>query len=911
MSAPTTIPAPAAGAGRDDAVVFIAPPSQRPLLAALADLSSAGLLAPFHWLESVPDPGADRAFRDPLMVGVSEGRTSTIPYSRAVNRYGLVTVRLIVVVPVGHPADDALSATAELHYQGLGITSGAVRQCLRVLVPWSEDPVPADLGHQGWSNVMLSPESTADPAYSANGWWQSPERVAGAAAVGLAAQAGICGAVTRTPADERPASGSTYVEVARTFVRVTDASAVEDELRGMVTDVDAHYPLPIRGDTRQWVPAYPDPEERVLGAARAWHDRHKSALRRSLVQMPARVTRRAMGARQAIVMFFSFLGKALVGAPVDWLRARLRAAKTAIARSVKETVFGEGSQVRIVVGGVDDTGRPVGWWELAAAAAGAGAAMPEQDFKRAAVAATRDFGALWQDLLDGSFALLGGSGCENLGLKPYEGYVPDRDAVAPAVSGRAGRFTIDHGLGDVPAGTVLNAWDALEIDRVARMLQQVAVSQDAQARVAYEHLGRLEQWKRSHGQRFIPLLGRALATIFQETRRDISSISEELRTLVDQDPGPALERRQSTLAKILLTGLIILILAVLTPIILTLLKAISWKAAGLMVTLALVVWFAVSVLIFIRRQQEVFQILMRAEEREQRIPLLTANLRLAVEDLAAQGAAYSQFDAWATVVTAFLADPLGERDTARTAREHETVLPESLQRVVVEAAQGHVDDVAAELRSRVFQVGWLNEAWGMVWATVKDDLTPDQRTRLNNRQLDLFTESGKPGSALRNWADALVAKGVRSSAGAGHWARCLELLGDPDGPRLDLRVPMPDGSWRLVSDYRRDLESPTSRSVVTDVLGPVARSGGSALIAPKGHWFCESHDGLSETMLLADSTVPLAPTAFIYPEPERARSDFRLDEPDYAAGIRAAGAAVEPVTASFDPPAGPSGLLEY
>ena len=128
---------------------------------------------------SVPEPGADRAFRDPLVVGVSEGRTSTIPYSRAVNRYGLVTVRLIVVVPVGYPADDALSATAELHYQGLGITSGAARQCLRVLVSWSEDPVPADLGHQGWNNIMLSPESTADPAYSANGWWQNPELVAG------------------------------------------------------------------------------------------------------------------------------------------------------------------------------------------------------------------------------------------------------------------------------------------------------------------------------------------------------------------------------------------------------------------------------------------------------------------------------------------------------------------------------------------------------------------------------------------------------------------------------------------------------------------------------------------------------------------------------------------------------------
>lgn len=906
MSAPTTIPAPAAGAGRDDAVVFIAPPSQRPLLAALADLSSAGLLAPFHWLESVPDPGADRAFRDPLMVGVSEGRTSTIPYSRAVNRYGLATVRLIVVVPVGHPADDALSATAELHYQGLGITSGAVRQCLRVLVPWSEDPVPADLGHQGWSNVMLSPESTADPAYSANGWWQSPERVAGAAAVGLAAQAGICGAVTRTPADERPASGSTYVEVARTFVRVTDASAVEDELRGMVTDVDAHYPLPIRGDTRQWVPAYPDPGERVLGAARAWHQRHQSALRRPLAQMPARAAR-TMGAWQAITMFFSFLGKALAGAPVDWLRSRIRAAKTTIARSVSATVFGEGSQVRVVVGGVDDTGRPAGWWELAAAAAGAGAAMPEQDFGRAAVAATRDFGALWQDLLDGSFALLGGSGCENLGLNPYEGYVPDRDAVAPAASGGHGRFTIDQNLGDVSAGTTLNAWDALEIDRVARMLQQVAASQDPRARAAREHLGRLEQWKQSQERRFIPLLGRSLAMTFNKTREDIISISRELRALVDQDPGAALERRQSALARILRAGLIILLLVILAPLVLALLKAISWKTVAIVSAVALVVWFIVSVLIFVRRQQEVFQILMHAEEREQRIPLLTANLRLAVEDLAAQGAAYSQFDAWAAIATAFLADPLGERDMVRTAREHETVLPESLQRVVVEAEPGHVADVAAELRSYVFQVGWLREAWEAVRAAVKDDLTPDQRTRLNNRQLNLFTESGASGSALRNWADALTAKGVRSTCGADHWARCLELLGGESGPRLDLHVPMPDGARRLVADYRRDLEAPTSRSVVTDVLGPMARSGGSALTAPAGHWFCESHDGLSETMLLVDSTDPLAPTDFIYPAPERARPDFTMDEPDYASAIRPSQPA-DAGSGSQDPFAGP---LEY
>ena len=59
------------------------------------------------------------------------------------------------------------------------------------------------------------------------------------------------------------------------------------------------------------------------------------------------------------------------------------------------------------------------------------------------------------------------------------------------------------------------------------------------------------------------------------------------------------------------------------------------------------------------------------------------------------------------------------------------------------------------------------------------------------------------------------------------------------------------------------------------------------------------------------SSTSLAPAAFIYPEPECAGPAFRLDEPDYMEGIRAAGPTVEPGTAPSDPPAGPSGLLEY
>jgi len=58
----STDAAPASAPGdveeRSAVSVFIAPVSQRPLLAALTDLSGAGLIAPFHWVESAPDAGA-------------------------------------------------------------------------------------------------------------------------------------------------------------------------------------------------------------------------------------------------------------------------------------------------------------------------------------------------------------------------------------------------------------------------------------------------------------------------------------------------------------------------------------------------------------------------------------------------------------------------------------------------------------------------------------------------------------------------------------------------------------------------------------------------------------------------------------------------------------------------------------
>ena len=62
-------------AHRDIVSVFIAPPSQRPILAALVDLSSAGLIAPFHWIEADADADVEGLAAAPIWSRSATGRS--------------------------------------------------------------------------------------------------------------------------------------------------------------------------------------------------------------------------------------------------------------------------------------------------------------------------------------------------------------------------------------------------------------------------------------------------------------------------------------------------------------------------------------------------------------------------------------------------------------------------------------------------------------------------------------------------------------------------------------------------------------------------------------------------------------------------------------------------------------------
>lgn len=860
------------------AVLIVAPPSQRPVLAALADLSAAGLLAPFSWIEAPGDPEGAPDRLDPRTIEVSDGALSASTYSRLVNHHDLECLRLLVLVPVGHPAGDALSATAEQFYQLLGLPTGAVRHSVRVMAPWSTDTAPAELGRVGWEDVMISPESTADPGFNQVPWWHSPDTIPGAIAVSLSVQAGIAGAVGRAPYDEAGPDNSLDVQVARSFIRVTDAHAVEDELRRQVLHLSGTFPRPNQASVGVQVAPYADPEARVADLTRAWAARHTESLRRPPVRVPA-VPAETMGFFKAIKLFFSFLGRAIIGAPGAWARAAIHRAKAGVAATATSVIFGKDSAVDVIVGGVDGTGRSAGWRDLAAAAGSVSAAMPES-IERSQQPVKRDFGALWKDLTSGSMALVDGSGCANLDLSAYEGTVPDQSLIAPALSAD-GTFEIKESMGDIVANTRLRCWDQLGIEWVSGRLQSLAQSQDPRSQRAAEYHLKLTQWQGRNQHRLLPQVGRTLAEVFETTCADIDRLASQIRALDDEKGLGDLEERQRRLGRILtvLTFLLLGGLAALTAF--GVLGKIGWALVGAISAVLVLVWLIVSLVIFVKGQREFFRLRYQMKKTSIQSPALLANMRMAIEDLVAQGEAYSQFYRWASILTSFLTDPLGEKDTERTAREHETVLPAGVQRVTASADAEHLANVAAALRTDVFQVGWLTEAWQALNEQMGAYLSPDQRQLLITRQLTITAEHGDEGTALSNWAQGLERGGVTSSAGARRWETCLQVLETETGPDLNLVITLPDGGTRMLSDYRQDLSRAAHKSVVQDVLRARARTGTAMLTQPQYSWYREQGDGLSETMVLMAATQPIHPKDFIYPAPhdERVIHDWQQEGP--------------------------------
>lgn len=851
---------------QDSIAILIAPPSQRPILEALADLSAAGVVDPFTWIEAPPDPSSARDREDPRALAVTDGEVHASTFATQTNRRGLRRVREVVVVPVGHPEQDALSASAENFYQGLDVVGSARTQHVRVIVPWSAEPLPAELGRPGWHGVMLSPESTAEPDFTAVPWWGAPETIPGAAAAGIAVQAGILRGLDDAPVDDAGRSISADIEVIRSFARRVDADAVESGVRRRVLHLGEDVPAPTRSGGAS-VPPFASPQTQVRETAQAWADAHASEVRRAGPQLPAS-TGETVGFLAALRLFLSFLLQALISAPENWLRRTLHSAQTTLAGGATTTIFGRDSAVSVIVGGVGPDGSTAGWRQIRDAAREV-ESTEAGGHPRSGPSARREFASLWTDLLQAGRGLLDGSGASRLGLEAGVGYVPRRSLISLPLEGD-GTYSIDEPIGSLPGDLRLHAWDQLEIQRVRNELERTVQTGAAGAQSATQHLAGIDRWRERTGRSLLPLIGAHLSRWFVATRQDIRRVQTELDRLQSTDPDAQLGRTQRILAWILRGLLLVAVIAGIVLGVLAHRDVIETSTLWIGLAITVVVWLIASFVTFFLMQREVFRLLHLRSERDQRLPVLREMLRMASEDLVALGDAYDQFDHWAMLQTCFLAAPLGHARDDSEETGLDTQLPAGVQAPRATAPEGELDDVAAQLRTTLFGVGWLDDSHKDFEATLLDDLTPDQRIRVRQaggRPLTkILASSADPGSELSLWTEAVRRRGIRSAHGERMWENCLERLTSEH--LLDLRILQGDGAQQRsesLEALRTELFAPRRSAIVDAVLDVGSRTHESRQVEPSANWSREVPVGLGSTVVLVQSTRPIPQEGFVYP----------------------------------------------
>lgn len=849
--------------------VLVAPRSQRPLLDALVDLSAAGALDPFTWIEapSAPADAPDR--EDPRALLIEGGVVRPTTFSTTVNVRGLRRLRTVVIVPVGHPAEDELNATAENFYQNLDVPGGAERYHVRVLVPWSAEPLPAALGRAGWYDVMLSPESTAEPEFSAVPWWNHPETIPGSAAAGIAVQAGLLKGLESAPFDEHGADISTDVSMVRTFIRRIDAGQVEASLRERVLAMGETVPAPTRSAGSSVTP-FPSPPAQVQDTASAWTRRHEPNVRRAGPEVPA-TSSETIGVIAALRLFFSFLLRAVVGAPEAWLRRTLHSAQSGLAAGATRMVFGKDSPVSVIVGGVGADGSTASWRSIQAAARAVDLGTASEEHRRGQPV-RRDFSTLWTDLLQGARSLLDGSSCPELLLDGAVGYVPQRSLVAPALEAE-GTFTISEPVGALASVRQVHAWDHLEIARVRTILERSAAENDPRAAGSRRQLAALDSWRVSTERSFISAIGRTIAGWFDATRGEIAALQQELDSLLRPEVDEELSRTQRRLAWLLRALFAVLVIALIILGVLGAQEAISLTTMGISMVVGVLVWLLASFTVFALLQREVFRLLHLQRQRDQKVPILMEKLRMAVEDLDSLGDAYAQFDRWALLLTRFLAEPLGTEEKAESISRPEALLPPALQMPSVQVEPAVLDDVAAQLRMRSFGIGWLGLAFEDFLRSSAQDLTPEQRVRMRESGVSPLAQMLSTGadedSELGRWAQSTANKGVRTARGQAIWAGCTELLARE--PMLDLTVVRggAGGAPESVGALRSELWDARSASIVDEVLQLSARTVGTRMADPSHSWRRLESEGMSSDIVLVQSTKPISVESFVYPEAPR------------------------------------------
>ena len=613
---------------------------------------------------------------------------------------------------------------------------------------------PSQLAWLGWHNVLVAPENSLAPTegvaqviYSA----KDPVRrthLAGA----LCSLAGLWTAEQSAPLDGRqPAPGNTMM-LGRTFTRQLSASAVESELLGRVSDVSRGYPAPL-------VDASPaEIVEDEVAAATAQADALAAKypyVFASQRDLPQRTQAKAIGLGQAIKLFLSFLGKALLGAPRAFLDAALAEAARRTAAGATRIVFGGGdSAYKVVVKGIGPDGLPASFEQQDEHLVDLARQLPSPPSSQS----NADLSELWRDFVSAGLTLLDAGARDGqlppqmVGAKRAIVSTPTRIAPDP----RDTFHVPDHVATYVKAREVA-PYDVLGGGMAFQELSEAAAKQPHAAGELGQARSALQTWFGERERSYAGVFGRRLYAGVTSTRQEIETYSQALQAALSDAAVPQdIEQQQRTLASRLRIILAVAAALAAGAILLAVLGVIGLLVMAVILVLVLCGWFGMSFMTFMRGQQRLFQLLHERREAADHISLLQTNLQGAIGDLRRLLRAYRQYLDWARALGTFVQAPHGHVDAQADSnvllgsgfpRNHRfgAALPE----------EAVLEQTAAQLNDDLYPVGWASDAWASFLADLPPMGTEGYRIE-QNPELLLSDPAIAQESLLTTWSLAVA-----------------------------------------------------------------------------------------------------------------------------------------------------------
>lgn len=751
-------------------VLAAAPGMSRVILSVLQDWSAAGLLQPFLWVPTDKLPPTGDVGVPALLV--ADGQVSATMLSSYLADHPAPIVRVGIVNPLRPLGPDSavvsFEAEARLRQAVVDVRERQSVQVVRCLITvGGNDDLPVDLARNNIHTLLLSPETSADPLRGIEQLGVGIDNVtfANHAAAGIAGIYALWNGVEEGPFDRlNPPPGAT-LRLVRSHLRQADGGDLDSQLRAATFNV-AEVPQPLfRG---QPAPYFPDQQAAINSTAAAVYQRHAATFQSTRLPLLAQ-TKTKVGAGEALRMFFSFLGKALIKAPGSWAAGLLADAKRGVANYIQQSVFGGDASMFSVIGsGQMRAARP---HEAALAVNNLALRYLGQE-------APPNLSHLWQSYINGGMDLMDAGGRLGLELQlvgGVPGVVRKSDEVAPAPSTT---LQFDPSLHQFLGRTSIEAFDYVGIGNVSNALNALAQDPTSPVRVAAgSDLQRLGQFHQQHGSSYASYLGYLFANQINGLTSEVEQTSQQLGQLSQvQAPDDELARTQAALRRELLITSVVSLLAIILFIVLGTTKVFDWVWVIVSCLVLLLAWFGLSMGIFMARQKRLFQLLNMAKKLKPEVERLTANLKYALADLRRTWSAYSQFLEWSRVLSAFVHQPFG---TAPEGAEAVTELPAGMPKNVrlgrLRQQPEQLARTKYRLRSSIFTSRWLDRQWDLFLdASVKT--LGAEAIGIDDPKL-LFTMHPDYGrSPLEKVAANLVTQGVPTSVGDERWAQQRQLM---------------------------------------------------------------------------------------------------------------------------------------